>query len=182
MVIGGSTPRVPDGSTTNWSAAISSGRLTRDARMGKIRNMFEALDTDRDRVVTQEEFVDALHVEGLDAREAVHMFREIDESRTGRLTLAKFDHYVAVHTLAIVRDTFKKLDASHDRQIKREEFVRYFLGNGLSKGQARSLWDSMDTNRNGKINFVEYRDWATETLTTTSLDDIAVGLGLSPGA
>mmetsp|Transcript_8579 Transcript_8579/g.17790 ORF Transcript_8579/g.17790 Transcript_8579/m.17790 type:complete len:265 (+) Transcript_8579:3-797(+) len=167
------------GEAIAWKDAIESGSMTRDARMSKVRAMFDALDKDDSHVVTEEEFVQALMSEGVDQREAVSLFRQMDESHSGHLTVAKFDHYVAVHTLSIVRDTFKKLDESKDRQIQRTEFVRYFLGNGLSKRQASRLWEEMDKNQNGKINFVEYRNWALETLATTSLGQVAAKLGLS---
>lgn len=165
----------------SWKAAIDAGAMTRDTRMSKIRTMFDALDLDGSHVVTVEEFVSALKSEGILERDARNLFREIDDSHTGRLTVAKFDHYSAVHTLAIVRDSFKSLDASKDRQIQRKEFAMYFMGNGLSKHQASLLWDQMDRNNNGKINFTEYRDWAQEVLDITSLDQVAVRLGMSSG-
>eukprot|EP00440_Ansanella_granifera_P043421 gb/GFBE01047070.1/.p1 GENE.gb/GFBE01047070.1/~~gb/GFBE01047070.1/.p1 ORF type:complete len:274 (+),score=42.75 gb/GFBE01047070.1/:1-822(+) len=181
MVIGGATPRSRGGATTgfSWRAAIDSGLVTRDQRMSKIRQMFQALDNDSSRVVTREEFISDLQTDGIDGKEATALFNELDETHTGRLTLAKFDHYVAVHTLSMVRDTFKKLDQSHDRQLSKKEFVQYFLGNGLSHDQADALWSHMDANGNGQINFVEYRDWAKETLATASLDEVSMKLGLS---
>lgn len=163
----------------SWAAVIGSGPLTRDQRMAKIRTMFAAMDQDKSNVVTKGEFVSVMQSEGIEVNEAHALFKQMDESRTGRLTIAKFDHAVAVHTLKMIRDTFKALDHSHDRQIQREEFVRYFLGNGLDQQQASRLWDSIDQNHNGQINFVEYRDWAQETLQTESLDQVALKLGLS---
>ena len=103
----------------------------------------------------------------------------IDETHTRKLSLTKFEHYCSCHTLQIVRDSFKQLDASHDRQVVKREFVKYFLGNGLSKAQCRALWDAIDANRNGKVSFVEYRDWAQETLAVASLEDVAASLGMS---
>mmetsp|Transcript_98885 Transcript_98885/g.176174 ORF Transcript_98885/g.176174 Transcript_98885/m.176174 type:complete len:263 (+) Transcript_98885:91-879(+) len=178
MVLGGPTPRSERGAIS-WRKAIDSGMLSRNERMTKVRQMFDAMDEDHSRVVTHDEFVEDLRADGVDTKEAKKLFAEIDETRTGRLTLAKFDHYVAVHTLSMVRDTFKKLDTSKDRQITKKEFITYFLGNGLSKKQAFALWSHMDRNQNGKVNFVEYRDWASETLSQASLDDVSVQLGLS---
>jgi len=141
--------------------------------------MFQALDNDKNRIVTRDEFLADMQNDGMDATAAATLFKELDETRTGHVTLAKFDHYVAVHTLSIVRDTFHKLDVSHDRQVTKKEFLHYFLGNGLSQKQGNTLWSHMDINGNGKINFVEYRDWAKENLTVASLDEVAVSLGLS---
>lgn len=164
-----------------WKTAIESGTLTRNERMAKVRMMFDSLDQDDNHVVTWDEFLNTMTAEGISEPEARSLFREMDDSHTGRLTIAKFDHYVAVRTLSIVRSSFKSIDASHDRQISQKEFKMYFLGNGLSKKQVRSLWDAMDKNRNGKINFVEYRDWARDMLETTSLDQVATSLGMSVG-
>jgi Ca2+-binding EF-hand superfamily protein len=163
----------------SWKRALDAGGMTRDQRMGKLRVLFDALDVDGSQTVTEDELVAAVAEEGILEKEARALFREMDDSHTGRLTVAKFDHYVAVHTLAIVRDSFKSLDASKDRQILRKEFAMYFMGNGLSKHQVSSLWDKMDQNRNGKISFTEYRDWARDMLETTSLDQVALSLGLS---
>merc|ERR1712196_47809 len=104
--------------TITWKAALDRGTMTRDARMTKIRTMFDALDIDGSHVVTENEFVQALAEEGVVEKEARVLFREIDDSGTKRLTVAKFDHYVAVHTLTIVREAFKTIDASKDRQIQ----------------------------------------------------------------
>jgi len=165
----------------SWKRALDAAAMTRDQRMAKIRMMFDALDLDNNNIVTEDEFVSALSEEGILEKEARMLFREMDDSHTRRLTVAKFDHYAAVHTLAIVRDSFKSLDASKDRQICRKEFALYFMGNGLSKRQVSRLWEQIDVNNNGKINFTEYRDWSRDVLEMVSLDQVAVSLGLSTG-
>ena len=162
-----------------WKAALESGTLTRDARMTKVRAMFDALDDTDDHTVTEREFVDGLAADGVDPGAARALFKAIDETHTRKISLTKFEHYCSCHTLQIVRDSFKQLDASHDRQIAKKEFVQYFLGNGLSKAQCHALWDGIDGNHNGKISFVEYRDWAQDTLAVTSLEDVAMSLGMS---
>jgi Ca2+-binding EF-hand superfamily protein len=165
----------------SWQATLATGAITRDERMGKIRHLFGALDLDNNNIVTEGEFIEAMAAENVYEKDARALFKQMDDSRTGHLTVAKFDHYVAVHTLAIVRSTFKDLDTKHDRQIKKNEFAMYFMGNGLSRVQVGRLWNDIDKNRNGKINFVEYRDWALERLETTSLDQVAMSLGMSSG-
>jgi Ca2+-binding EF-hand superfamily protein len=165
----------------SWQRALDAGMLTRDKRMSKIRMMFDALDVDGNHVVSEQEFVTHLSNEGILDKEARLLFREMDDSRSGRLTIAKFDHYSSVHTLAIIRDSFRSLDASKDRQIQRKEFAMFFMGNGLSKAQVSRLWREIDTNSNGKVNFVEFRDWAREALEVQSLDQVAMSLGMSAG-
>jgi len=165
-------------SNINWMKAIDSGSISKAARMGKIRKMFDALDDDDDHVVTRAEFVAAMKQHGMHASDAESLFREMDDSRSGRLTVAKFDHYVAMYTLNMVKETFKGIDTSSDKQISKQEFKMFFMDHGLSAAQATALWDSMDSNKNGKINFVEYRNWALEAFTSDSLDRVALELGL----
>merc|ERR1712133_7184 len=62
------------GEGISWKDAIESGAMTRDARMVKIRAMFDALDEDGDHIIDEEEFVQALQSEDLDAREASSLF------------------------------------------------------------------------------------------------------------
>lgn len=163
----------------SWKAALDASATSRDKRLAKVRVMFDALDLDDCRDVAEDEFVAALAEENIIKKDAARLFRSMDDSSTGRLTLAKFDHCVAVHTLAIVRDSFKCLDASSHRQIQRSDFAMYFMGNGLSKPQAARLWQEIDRKGSGKINFTEYRDWAAEVLEGSSLPAVAVSLGLS---
>lgn len=165
----------------SWKAALDAAPMSRDTRLGKVRVMFEALDLDGNNAVTEDDFVSAMadNPEGVLEKEARVLFRKMDDSRTGRLTVAKFDHYAAIHTLAIVRDSFKSIDASKDRQMQRKEFAMYFMGNGLSKSQVGRLWAEIDWNGNGKVNFTEYRDWALAALEGKNLHQVAASLGLS---
>jgi len=175
---GGGVQESVSNDVLTWTSVLSQGHLTRDQRMQMIRTMFEALDVDDSGMVTKGEFVSYMGTHAVPKAEAVKLFHDMDESHTGRLTIAKFDHYCAVRTLAMVRATFKQLDPSHDRQIKKKEFCAYFMGNGMGKRQINALWDKMDSNRNGKVNFVEYRDWAADNLQQEDLNDIAIDLGI----
>mmetsp|Transcript_32372 Transcript_32372/g.59127 ORF Transcript_32372/g.59127 Transcript_32372/m.59127 type:complete len:275 (-) Transcript_32372:5-829(-) len=180
MPAAGQLPRTsrPTGAI-DWRKALESGRMSKSDRMGKIRNMFNAMDKDDSKVVERDEFVSFLVDDGVDPREAQALFASMDDSRTGRLTIAKFDHHVAMTTLEILKDAFKELDASKDRQIQKKEFKAYFMEkNGLSQEQTSHLWTSMDKDKNGKISFMEFRDWAQETLIGESLDRVAERIGL----
>merc|ERR1712218_362168 len=117
--------------------------------------------------------------QGVSRNEADAMFKEMDQSGSGVITVAKFDHYAAMHTLDMVKQIFKSIDTSSDKQILKQEFKTYFMENGLNQAQAHKLWDSMDLNRNGKISFIEFRDWGLQVLETHSLEEVAAGLGLS---
>jgi len=163
----------------HWTNVLSSGKISRDDRMKKIRTMFDALDSDHSGVVLKDEFISFLATEGIGKQEAQALFNEMDSNRSGKLTVAKLDSYCAIRTMGMVASTFHRLDKSHDRQIRKAEFKAYFMGNGLSKHQVNTLWGTMDKNQNGKINFVEYREWARDNLERADITDICIDLGLS---
>eukprot|EP00931_Biecheleriopsis_adriatica_P003729 TRINITY_DN105500_c0_g1_i1.p1 TRINITY_DN105500_c0_g1~~TRINITY_DN105500_c0_g1_i1.p1 ORF type:complete len:264 (+),score=63.26 TRINITY_DN105500_c0_g1_i1:49-840(+) len=172
---GGSPGQVRD---ISWNKLLESGPMTRDARMAKIRMMFNALDQDDSKVIEREEFVAALAAEGMDQQEGQALFRKMDTTNSGKLTIAKFDNYVATTTLELIKDTFKLLHPSKDRVVEKKEFKAYFMGNGLSQDQASALWNSLDTNKNGKISFIEFREWAQDAFISESVDQVAAKLGI----
>ena len=48
----------------------------------------------------------------------------------------------------------------------------YLLGAGLSKDQARRVWEQLDENGNGKVNYTEFASWAQDRLADVAVDDI----------
>merc|ERR1712113_584425 len=112
------------------------------------------------------------------APEAEALFREMDFSGSGFISVAKFDKYAALHTLDMVRQIFKNIDSSPDKKISKDEFKAYFLQTGLSEKQAHKLWDAIDENRNGSISFSEFKDWGLCHLEKNSLEEVASTLGL----
>ena len=48
----------------------------------------------------------------------------------------------------------------------------YLLGAGLSKDQARRVWEQLDTNANGTVSFGEFKAWAHDRLADVAVDDI----------
>ena len=83
--------------------AIRKGTITRNARMGRIKELFESLDDDDDKVVVKGEFLTGLADDGFDRASAEALFAEIDTSQSGRITVAKFDLFAVVRTITAVR-------------------------------------------------------------------------------
>ncbi len=59
---------------------------------------------------------------------------------------------------------FDEFDQDDDMRVDREEFFKgqQALGMGLSKEEANSLFDKIDTNHGGKILFEEFSEWAID--------------------
>ena len=87
-----------------WDSAPSSAQ---EERYRKIEALFDSLDHDDDYVIRKEEFVAALTVTevgksvwGLFSPEkAAALFDEIDVTKTGKVTKAKFGHHVCASPL-----------------------------------------------------------------------------------
>lgn len=71
-------------------------------------------------------------------------------------------------------ELFKEIDTSEDRQLSEEEFESYFRQNNKTK-IVQELWKNLDSNKNKKIAFVEWKTWSEEVLALESLDIIFAG-------
>ena len=61
---------------------------------------------------------------------------------------------------------------SRDRQLTGKDVRFYLLGAGLSKDQAHRVWEQLDENGNGKVNYSEFSAWAKDRLADVAVDDI----------
>ena len=59
-----------------------------------------------------------------------------------------------------------------DRQLTGKDVRFYLLGAGLSKDQARRVWEQLDENGNGKVNYTEFASWAQDRLADVAVEDI----------
>ena len=136
----------------------------------RIRELFDAMDSNEDKIVKKSEFVAALTKDGMiEEEEAKLLFEEIDVSRTGRITIAKFQQYSVVASINLMRKHFKEMDESKDRQIEFKEFESFFLRNNSAKLTER-LWKKLDSNKNGKVNFKEWKVWAEDVCARDNLN------------
>lgn len=155
-----------------WTTLMKRPRLTRDDRISRIRTLFDAMDLDGDKNVIESEFVDDLLADGWSKEAAEGLFKDMDQSNTGVLTLAKFDSYVSIHTINLIRASFGASDDDGNRQLSKKEFKQFAAHNALGKRAAGMLWDNLDTNSNGRVNFKEFRDWAQKMLDGHAIDTL----------
>ena len=170
----------PDDPENAWKRAVLDDPISRDERAVALRHIFDSLDPDSNHSVTRNEFLHVAVSRGLSLEEAKSQFSEMDETRTGMITVAKFDLFVKKRTITKVRDTFKEIDmqdGGKDRQLTASDVRRFFLNNGLSRDQISSLWTELDANKNGKVNFKEWRSWAETHLTALVVDETAASAG-----
>ena len=57
-------------------------------------------------------------------------------------------------------------------QLTGKDVRFYLLGAGLSKDQARRVWEQLDENKNGKVNYAEFAAFAQDRLADVAVDDI----------
>jgi len=182
------TPTRPDtapSSAANWRRKAEPASSWWDKRpstadeerLQKIEAIFASVDADGSKVITRGEFVGALttapgeSIWGVfTAAAADALFDEIDVSKTGKITKAKFGHFVDVKTIESLQAQFKSADSDRDRQLTLQEFRGYGRRLGITRQRTDALWAKIDENGNGKINFVEFRNWARDRLAPATVD------------
>lgn len=147
------------------------------ARTERLRSMFKDIDNDNSKDLTWDEFRDGLVTEKFSEAQAKSIFDEIDKlnpvPNSGKITNNKFDYWNIVKTIELMKNVFDNIDANKDKQITEEEFSNYFRKNKINKKKVvLALWAHMDKNKNGKINFKEWKDWSQEVLAMESLESI----------
>ncbi|KAH8044881.1 hypothetical protein JL720_16906 [Aureococcus anophagefferens] len=139
-----------------------------DDRAVALRAIFDSLDEEGDHSISRREYITTMVARGATWEEASASFKAMDDMGSGRLTVAKFDHYIMKETVELVRTSFKEMDLAdgdRERQLSKADVRRFLLQHGLTKDQAMACWTEIDANKNGKVNFREWRHWAEEKLT-----------------
>ena len=78
-------------------------------------------------------------------------------------------------SIELIADQFREIDlqdGSRDRQLSGKDVRFFLLGAGLSKDQAVRVWEQLDENGNGKVNYSEFASWAKDRLADVAVDDI----------
>ena len=157
-----------------WKSAVLDAPPTRDERAVALRQIFDSLDEEGDHSITKAEYVTTMSARGMPFKDAVASFNAMDDMRSGRLTVAKFDHYVMKQTLELVSNAFKEMDMAdgeRERQLSPADVKRFLMKQGLSKDQAIAAWHEIDANKNKKVNFREWKHWASGKLTKLAIDE-----------
>lgn len=145
-------------------------------KVQKIRELFKLVDSDKDHVVGEKEFVDTLENEGMSREDAKRVFEEADDSNSGKITMAKLLQWNLVSTIKSMRDHFKEIDDDSNRQITENEFKDFFLSGGNPRQVVQRLWTKLDSNKNSKINFKEWKAWSEDVLALKSFNDTFGGV------
>lgn len=147
--------------------------------------LFKSWDEDRDGLLSRTEFETGLRALGLDVpSKSIHkLFGEWDKDGSGELSLSELTAVLNCNSaIAALRkhlqarqerltDVFRLWDEDGDRELTKQEFGKAMASCGLNcdETQLEALFDSIDTDRSGKISYPELnralrRDPAQEAL------------------
>ena len=144
---------------SDWKAAVLDEPLSRDDRAVALRAIFDSLDEEGDHSISRREYITTMVARGATWEEASASFKAMDDMGSGRLTVAKFDHYIMKETVELVRTSFKEMDLAdgdRERQLSKADVRRFLLQHGLTKDQAMACWtDRREQERQGELPRVE---------------------------
>jgi len=174
LSVAGTTPALA------WFDSSRVGKTEKQQRYEDLRKaIFQSLDEDGSYTVTRGEFVSALTGPSpsthpsiwrpMSHAEASRIFDDITTGR-GKVTLAKLDGYIVTQALHAAIRKYRAAKGD-DKQLHEDEFVRFLESEGASHREAERLWHTCDTNRNGKVNLREFRDWAGDLLKLGVLEE-----------
>lgn len=105
----------------SWALAVAS---VEEERSIYLHEAFKSIDGNDDKTFDKTEFVAAMTAPEklatfgeFSAEEAAALFDDMDNTKTGKMSLAKFDYYFVLKTITNVNDKFKQIDGDDDRQI-----------------------------------------------------------------
>lgn len=131
-------------------------------RMSAIKELFEMADESGDKLIDLEEWLAAAKKKDgdkFDKKESTKLFKVIDQSNSGTISLAEFDLHIVNLQMEGVRVRFKAADTSKDRKLDKKEFGKFFSAEGMKKKAIAKLWKKCDKNKDGKVSYTEFSDW-----------------------
>lgn len=112
-------------------------------------NYFVTLDTDKDGMLSRDEFTKRYH---LGPEKSAERFDQLDEAKTGRLSFKE----LATTTLAVpIVDSFLHLDANLDGRIQRQELISRV--HSWQNAWVEHVFPGFDTDGDGALDFLEFR-------------------------
>ena len=174
LSVAGTTPALA------WYDSSRVGKTEKQQRYEDLRKaIFQSLDADGSYTITRGEFISALTRPSpsthpsiwrtMNEAEAARIFDDITTGR-GKVTLAKLDGWVVSQALHAAIHKYRAAKGE-DKQLEKPEFVRFLEGEGAPRNVAERLWHRCDTNRNGRVNLMEFRDWAGDLLKLGVLEE-----------
>ena len=134
--------------------------------------IMKATDGDNSRGVTKAEFCEAMQgmADPLSHKEAAHLFNEITNGGFGKITTAKLDGYLDKTAVSKAIHLFKDYKGK-DRYLDEKELCHLLTDNGMPHSKAKHMFGKIDTRGDGKITLVEFRDWASELLKVSVIEE-----------
>jgi len=146
--------------------------MTPSERMDAIKGIFIKADKDGNKLISLDEWIACSKEKdgkAFDEAKAKKEFKRIDQSNSGDISLAELDLFIVNLQLEQVSKKFKDADSSGDRKLDEKEFHTFFQGEGMKKRARKQLWKKCDVNKDGKVSYIEFRDFMKAELADGTL-------------
>ncbi|KAK0401525.1 hypothetical protein QR680_015836 [Steinernema hermaphroditum] len=131
--------------------------------MENMRQLFKEFDTNGDGFIQKSELKEVMTKMGQAPtdREVDEMFDAADANNDGNIDFNEFLTIARSNIIEMpsLRDTFYEIDVDLDGFITRDELQKAFqrMGHFLTDEDAKLIFDVIDANKDGRIDFEEFR-------------------------
>jgi len=141
------------------------------SKLKALKSEFKKLDVDGSQSLEEKEFVPMAKKQlACDDEAAAKLFREIDVSGNGAISLAEFDGWLSAGggitkllQYADLKKAFREADEDGNLSLDLPEFVKLAASAmKLDKVAAQKLFGRVDANENGSVSFVEFEAYVDD--------------------
>ena len=156
----------------------------------RIKSLISTMDSDHSYTVTETEFVDGvrgaprMYENGaLRTVSAADLFQAVDQRGTKRVTTSTLGMFVTSQKIDLTNAKFRSADKNSDRQLSLAELSSFLSREGVSSKSARaSIFRAMDSDHNGRVKFIEFRDASEDILALAAFNLVFGGSAGSTGS
>ncbi|KAK0401536.1 hypothetical protein QR680_015842 [Steinernema hermaphroditum] len=129
--------------------------------MEKMWQLFKEFDTNGDGFIQKSELKEAMIKTGQSPtnREVGDIFDAADANNDGRIDFSEFLAIARSANIEILRDVFYEIDVNHDGFITKDELQDALqkMGHFLSDEDAEVIFEIVDSDKDDRIDFQEFR-------------------------
>nr|CAD2202104.1 unnamed protein product [Meloidogyne enterolobii] len=155
----------------NFKTAGTPGKHSKNKNVGEIREddlqaMFREFDLNGDGYIQKDELRSVMIKMGQSPTEEElnAMFDAADADKDGNIDFDEFLTIARANPLSLsLKTVFDELDVDGDGYITRSELRTAFqkMGHDLDDKEIKAIYLQVDTNKDGKINFIEFTEMMT---------------------
>jgi len=141
-------------------------------QMTILKDMFGEFDTNGDKRISREEFLERWKTNSIDDLEGGKVFQDIDCNSSGFISLSEFTSWYLSKAMKALVGDFKKMGKRKSAKISKKDFVEACKSNVLFPvSEAEELFMKFDKNGDGKLTFKEFRDAAEQHYIAKTLQE-----------